>query len=178
MNGSDTSAISHFVLALLAVLVLTAIWVAIAWLASGLAPTDRRVTFFWLILFMGPLAIVLAIVASPRDPAYFAPRPRPVGAGRKRFACHRCGADNDIPQNETQFSCWRCGEKMRVAAKAASTVKPASRPKPTKQQSDDAPEEAKKTLADAEASAKVARTRADELRRRAGESKDPSPSGE
>src|SRR5271166_2499200 len=124
---------SGFVLVLLLAFAI-AIWLVIAWLAASLAPADRRVTFFWLTFLLGPFGVLLAIVASPRDPAYFAPRPRPIAPGRKRFACPRCGADNDIPRNDTQYSCWRCGEQRRVAAaKATRTVKPASRPKQIEQ---------------------------------------------
>jgi hypothetical protein len=92
------------------------IFVMLAAVASALAPSDRRWTFFWLTIFLGPLGIVLAVVASPRDPAYFAPRPRPVAPGRNGFTCPRCGADNDIPDNDTEYSCWRCGEHRVVGA--------------------------------------------------------------
>ena len=50
------------------------IWFLIAYAAAALAPSDRSWTFFWLtLLLFGPLGIILAVVASPRDPAYWAP---------------------------------------------------------------------------------------------------------
>lgn len=98
MNFSDVDNSADVLLAVVLLLVAVAVWALLAWLAAGLAPSDRQMTFFWLGLFMGPVAIPLAIVASPRDPAYFAPPPRPVVPDRRRFVCPRCGADNDIPQ--------------------------------------------------------------------------------
>jgi DNA-directed RNA polymerase subunit RPC12/RpoP len=95
-----------------------AIFFVLAAVALALAPSDRKWTFFWLTIFVGPLGILLAVVASPRDPAYFAPRPRPIEPGRKRFACPRCGAHNDIPEADTSYNCWRCSERRAVKPKS------------------------------------------------------------
>jgi hypothetical protein len=53
--------------------VLVLLWLILALIAVAVAPPDRKWTFFWLtFLFFGPVGILAAAIASPRDPAYFA----------------------------------------------------------------------------------------------------------
>jgi hypothetical protein len=63
------------------------VWVVCAGAALMVAPEDRAWTFLGLTLFFGPLGILAAAVASPRDPNYFVgePEPRSIAKGRKRY---------------------------------------------------------------------------------------------
>jgi hypothetical protein len=117
------------------------IWFLIAYVAAALAPSDRSWTFFWLTLpLFGPLGIVLAVVASPRDPAYFAPS---VAAG---YTCPQCRAENDPPHSSGRSK--TTGDKLRDALVAKWETQ----------------KEAEASADQAEARAKAARARADELR--------------
>lgn len=66
--------------------------------------------FLLALLFLGPFAIAVAILVEPRTYA------RPLAAGRRRFICPRCGAENDVPAAESSFDCWRCSERGNVTA--------------------------------------------------------------
>jgi DNA-directed RNA polymerase subunit RPC12/RpoP len=68
-------------------------------------------TFF----FLGPLGVGFALIAPDQTP-----QKRPVPDGRRRFICPRCGADSDIPDADTSYDCWRCGEVRKVKAKATA----------------------------------------------------------
>jgi hypothetical protein len=35
---------------------------------------------------------------------------------RRRFVCPRCGADNDIPEKDESYDCWRCSEPLSAIA--------------------------------------------------------------
>jgi DNA-directed RNA polymerase subunit RPC12/RpoP len=100
------------------------LWILNAWWAYHVAPRDRSWTFCWLTLALGPIGVAAAAVAQPRDPALTVPPGRPVVAGRRRFICPRCGAENDIPESDKSYDCWRCSEHRAVKAPAKET-KPA-----------------------------------------------------
>ena len=59
------------------------LWVIVGFIAAWVAPDDREATFFWLtVLLFGPLGILAAAVASPRDPNYFVGEPEPRSIAR------------------------------------------------------------------------------------------------
>lgn len=165
-----------FLVLLFAILIIV-VWLVVAFAAACLAPSDRFWTFFCLTLVLGPLGILLAVIANPRDPAYFAPPPRPVAAGRQRFTCPRCGAHNDIPEHDTSYECWRCSEHRNVKPRdtpkgrhtphATATALGEADPPRAPTQAD--VEEVDAAAAEAQARAKAARARVEELRRQAGE---------
>lgn len=108
-------------------LIVLLVWLVNAFVASHLAPKDRTATFFWLtLLILGPLGVLAAVLAQPRVPMYVAPPARPIAPGRRRFICLRCGAENDIPEPDASYDCWRCSEHRTV-----QPAKPAVGP-PTK----------------------------------------------
>jgi DNA-directed RNA polymerase subunit RPC12/RpoP len=78
-------------------------------------------TFF----FLGPLGVGVALLAThgaldqPPPPA----EKRKVADGRQRFTCPRCGAESDIPDTDTSYDCWRCGEHRKVKPKATTVKK-------------------------------------------------------
>lgn len=84
-------------------------------------------TFF----FLGPLGPGFALLAGrevngvPVGPTPPPPPPEPdkrkVADGRRRFICPRCGTENDIPEADTSYDCWRCTEYRAV--KPETTVK-------------------------------------------------------
>ena len=45
---------------------------------------------------------------------------RKVAHARQRFTCPRCGAESDIPNADTSYDCWRCGEHRNVKPKVAA----------------------------------------------------------
>ena len=115
-NGNIVAALLATPLAILALL-----WLVIAIVAAIVAPRGRTSTFFFLtLLLLGPVGVVAASIAQPRDPEYLVPPPRPVAPGRRRFFCPRCGVDNDIPDAVTAYECWRCGEHQNVEHSAAA----------------------------------------------------------
>jgi DNA-directed RNA polymerase subunit RPC12/RpoP len=77
-------------------------------------------TFF----FLGPLGVGFALLANRAelDNAHVPPR-RKVGEGRQRFVCPRCGAENDVPNADTSYDCWRCGEHRNVNPKVTTAKK-------------------------------------------------------
>jgi hypothetical protein len=93
------------------------LWVLLAWIAAMVAPDDRIGTFVGLTLLFGPVGVLAAAVASPRDPEYFIDEPprRSIAKGRKRYRCTRCGAESDLHEPK-DFECWRCGEKKYMVA--------------------------------------------------------------
>jgi DNA-directed RNA polymerase subunit RPC12/RpoP len=124
-DGSDSILAAFWGLgfvAFLLILVFLGVCGVIAWLV---APDDRKWTFFWLtVLLFGPLGILAASVASPRDPSNLAAavadhvelaRIRPRAKGRTRYWCSRCGAQSDLLEFKNS-ECWRCGEKKFIAA--------------------------------------------------------------
>ena len=110
---------------LFTVLVFLVIWGVCGMIAWFVAPDDRRWTFFWLtLLLFGPLGILAAALASPRDLSDLAAAvadgvedalKRPRAKGRQRYWCSRCGAQSDLVQIK-DAACWRCGEKHFIAA--------------------------------------------------------------
>ena len=91
-------------------------WIVCAVVALIVAPDDRQVTFALLTLFiLGPIGVAAAAIAQPREMPEPEPEyQRPVPEGRRRFNCPRCGADNDIPREDTNYDCWRCSEHRNV----------------------------------------------------------------
>lgn len=87
------------------------------------------VTFF----FLGPLGIAVALLATRGDMDRLRPAAakRKVADGRRRFICLRCGAETDIRDAETSFTCWRCDELCTVTPKAAPKPAPKPTSKPT-----------------------------------------------
>jgi DNA-directed RNA polymerase subunit RPC12/RpoP len=102
------------------------VW-GISALVAGMIASDRglgflgfaAVTFF----FLGPLGPGFALIAPHgaiedlqlqglQDAA------RSIAKGRRRFLCPRCGADNDIPEADTSYDCWRCSEHRPVKPKS------------------------------------------------------------
>src|ERR1035441_7285172 len=101
------------------------VWVLMGLAAYAVAPDDRPLTFVLLTLFLlGPLGLAAAAIAQVREPAYVAPPRRPVAADRRRFICPRCGAENDIPESDRSYECWRCSEH-RTVKPATKETKPA-----------------------------------------------------
>jgi DNA-directed RNA polymerase subunit RPC12/RpoP len=89
------------------------IWLVCGVVAQAVAP-DRRATFFWVtFLILGPLGVAAALIAQPSHAGNW----RPVAAGRRRFVCPRCGAENDIPEKDASYDCWRCSERRKVEPK-------------------------------------------------------------
>jgi hypothetical protein len=97
-------------------IILITIWVIMAVLAYVVAPDDRRWQFVGLTLvLLGPLGVAAAAIAQPRDPDFYAlPYRRAVAAGRQRFICPRCGAENDIRASAESYDCWRCSERRTL----------------------------------------------------------------
>lgn len=91
--------------------VLFAVYLVCGVLAYMIAP-DRPATFFWVtFLMLGPLGVLAALIAPlPEQPV----TRRKVATGRRRFICPRCGAENDIPEADKSYICWRCSEHNTV----------------------------------------------------------------
>ena len=92
---------------------------AVAWTISP----DRHALYFWVtFLILGPLGVAAALVAGSvqQEPAV----KRAIAEGRRRFFCPRCGAENDIPEADKSYDCWRCSEHRTVKAAAAKKTTP------------------------------------------------------
>lgn len=112
------------------VLVGVALWSIAAVAAAAIAADRGRSSagFFFATLFLlGPLGVGVALLAArelngvpvgPRPPP--TPEKRNIADSRRRFTCPRCGADNDIPSEDTAYDCWRCNEHRAVRPKATS----------------------------------------------------------
>jgi DNA-directed RNA polymerase subunit RPC12/RpoP len=50
------------------------------------------------------------------------PVKRAVASGRQRFICPRCGADNDVPDVDASYDCWRCAEHRTVKPKVEAAL--------------------------------------------------------
>jgi hypothetical protein len=106
------------------------VWFICGTVAGVIAP-DRNNLFFWLtFLLLGPLGVAAALIAQPVEQPS-----RAVAAGRQRFTCPRCGAENDIPDSDRSYDCWRCPEHrsvrpanrtMKSSAEAATPVSKAN----------------------------------------------------
>jgi len=117
-NGEDIGTALAF-LGLLPLIILFLVWFISALVAGAIAYVRERgfwgfflATFF----FLGPLGVGFALLAThgemdQRPPAK--PK-RPVADGRQRFTCPRCGAESDIPNADTSYECWQCGEVRKV----------------------------------------------------------------
>jgi DNA-directed RNA polymerase subunit RPC12/RpoP len=132
-NNDGPDVLSVFAgLGFFAFLILLVVWGVLGTIAWFVAPEDRRWTFVGLTLLFGPLGVLAAAVASPRDPSWFAALladaldealtdaldealKRPRAKGRERYWCSRCGAQSDLAEVKGS-ECWRCGEKRFIAA--------------------------------------------------------------
>jgi len=127
-NSEDLGTALAF-LGFLPLIILFVVWLFSAVIAALIADERGRssvlfflVTFF----FLGPLGIAVALLATrgemDRLPEPPTPK-RPVAEGRQRFICPRCGAESDIPNADTSYDCWRCGEHRKVKPKATIAKK-------------------------------------------------------
>jgi DNA-directed RNA polymerase subunit RPC12/RpoP len=137
MNGSnhgDGAAWALLGIGFLPFFVLLFVWLISAVVAAIIADHRGRSGggfFFATFFFLGPLGPGFALLAArevngvpvERLPRLQAPPPekRSVADGRRRFTCPRCGAENDIPDADTSYDCWRCEEHRAVKAKAKTT---------------------------------------------------------
>jgi DNA-directed RNA polymerase subunit RPC12/RpoP len=104
-------------------------FILFAWLitafVAGLIAQDRGRSFagffFATLFFLGPFGVGVALLATRAelDHAYLPPK-RKVAEGRQRFSCPRCGADSDIPNADTTYECWQCGEVRKVKPKTTA----------------------------------------------------------
>jgi DNA-directed RNA polymerase subunit RPC12/RpoP len=113
------------ILGLFPIFVILFVWLISAAVAGAIAYVRERsfwgfflATFF----FLGPIGVGVALLAThgalDRPPAR-----RKVAEGRQRFTCPRCGAESDIPNADTSYDCWRCGEHRGVKPKLAAEKK-------------------------------------------------------
>jgi DNA-directed RNA polymerase subunit RPC12/RpoP len=101
----------------LQIVIAVLIWLACGIAASTVGPQRYSARLFFLTTFLlGPLGLAAALIMSAITDA---PQPRPVYPGRQRYACLRCGADNDIPSSDEEFECWRCSEHRGVTPRVA-----------------------------------------------------------
>ena len=125
-NGGDLLAGLAF-LGLLPIALILFVWLLTAFVAGVIAQERRRSFwgfFFATFFFLGPLGVGVALLATRAelDHAYLPPK-RTVAEGRQRFTCPRCGAESDIPDADTPYDCWRCGEHRKVKPKVATDKK-------------------------------------------------------
>jgi DNA-directed RNA polymerase subunit RPC12/RpoP len=106
--------------AMVVYLIISAIVAAVIAEKRGRSPLGF---FFATLLFLGPLGVGVALLATrgELDEPPPAPPKRKVAEGRQRFVCPRCGAESDIPNSNTSYDCWRCGEHRKVKPKATAT---------------------------------------------------------
>lgn len=100
------------------------VWFICAVIAAAIAADRNRSSlgFFCLTFFLlGTLGVAVAVLATrgEMDSLPPAPEKRKVAEGRQRFVCPRCGAENDQPNADTSYDCWRCGEHRAVKPKVA-----------------------------------------------------------
>ena len=118
-GGDSLAGLAAFTFLQIAIIVV--VWGICAAVAWTIAP-DRNKTFFWVtLLILGPLGVAAALITQPHPPT---PPRRAVAAGRRRLVCPRCGAENDIPESDRSYDCWRCSEHRTVQA-ATKETKPA-----------------------------------------------------
>lgn len=118
-------------LGLLPLLIVFFVWLVSAIVAAFIADyRDRDPILFGVstFFFLGPLGVGFALIA-PRGgqmdawPVTPATERRKVADGRQRFVCPRCGAENDIPDADTSYDCWRCDERRNVKPKLPTAAK-------------------------------------------------------
>jgi DNA-directed RNA polymerase subunit RPC12/RpoP len=117
-SGEDFGTALAF-LGLFPLLVMFLVWLISAVVAGAIADNRDRsgvgfalATFF----FLGPLGVGVALLATRGEMDRLPPvaARRKVVDGRQRFTCPRCGAENDIPDTDTTYECWRCAEVRTV----------------------------------------------------------------
>jgi DNA-directed RNA polymerase subunit RPC12/RpoP len=104
------------------------VWFICAVAAAAVAADRDRssIGFFCLTFFLlGPLGVAVAVLATRGELDRLPPSEpkRKVAEGRQRFTCPRCGAESDIPNADTSYDCWRCGEHRKVKPKVTATKK-------------------------------------------------------
>lgn len=122
-NEGDVGTAFAF-LGLIPLIVLFLVWFISAAVAAIIAMERNRspvlfglCTFF----FLGPIGVGIALLATRGELDQLPPSAKPkVAAGRRRFTCPRCLADNDIPDADSSYDCWRCNEHRNVKPKAAA----------------------------------------------------------
>jgi hypothetical protein len=150
-NSNNDPAATIASLGVAALVGIVVVWLIFALIAMLVAPPDRRWTFFWLtFLLFGPVGILAAAVASPRDPAYFAAYYRAAPAR----ATPTAGSAISTGQPASQPSTGQILQEALLAKWDADSIR-----------------EAEATAATAEARAEAARAKADELRRQSEQSK-------
>jgi DNA-directed RNA polymerase subunit RPC12/RpoP len=130
-DGSGFGAVLAF-LTLGPIFFILFVWLICAVVAGLIAESRGRsgfgffaVTFF----FLGPLGPGFALLAAREVngvPVGPPPPPTPsekrkVVDGRRRFTCPRCGAENDIPDADTTYDCWRCNDHRKVQLKVGTS---------------------------------------------------------
>jgi DNA-directed RNA polymerase subunit RPC12/RpoP len=126
-NGEDFGAALAF-LGLVPFVVVLFVWFLCAVFAAAIAADRNRSSLgsFCLTFFLlGPLGVAVAVLATRGEMDRLPPAPekRKVAEGRQRFVCPRCGAESDIPNADTSYDCWRCGEHRKVKPKVTTAKK-------------------------------------------------------
>ena len=103
--------------------VLLFVWIISAVVAGLIANYYRERSFgavFWVtFFFLGPQGPGFALIAPHggiENAQLQGPRKTP--EGRRRFVCPRCNAENNIPEDDTSYDCWRCSEHRTIKPKA------------------------------------------------------------
>ncbi|WP_029114380.1 hypothetical protein [Mycobacterium sp. URHB0044] len=117
---------------LFVLLLIVFVWLLPAVVAALIAENKGRNGvgwFFATFFFLGPFGVGFALIAphGAMDPLVL-PTPAPevkrkAAPGRQRFVCPRCGAENDIPEADSSYDCWRCNEHRNVKPKVAPAKK-------------------------------------------------------
>jgi len=124
-NNSEDLGPALAFLGLFPIFVVLFVWLVCAVVAGVIAQDRNRsgwgfglCTFF----FLGPLGVGVALLATRGELDQPPPssQKRRVAEGRQRFTCPRCGAESDIPNADTSYDCWRCGEHRKVKPKATA----------------------------------------------------------
>lgn len=84
-----------------------------AFIAASIANEKHRsyVGFLFLGLFFGPIAIIVALLASP---GWVVP------AGRRLLVCPRCNSKQNVLLTISETTCWRCD--LTIKLKPAATA--------------------------------------------------------
>jgi ribosomal protein S27AE len=133
-TDNDGSLLARFpFLGVWPILLILFVWFICAAVAGFIADHRDRSGFGFFMatfFFLGPLGVGVALLATRGELDRLPPAPtRKVAEGRQRFTCPRCGAGSDIPDKDTSYECWQCGEVLKVKPKATADST-GQRPKP------------------------------------------------